>query len=137
MTLCESSGSGVGVIDSCYELRPFLKKMRFRGETALDAGVAEILNQRKERGVAVIVSGFLTPFEQWQSPLKRLPAAGYEVAVLHVLGQHESQGTYAPGIYRVYDSETGQMRELRFERKVASLYLARLHRLVDELRTFC
>jgi uncharacterized protein (DUF58 family) len=123
--------------ESYPELRPFIKSLRFHGETALDAGVAELLSQRRVRGVIVLVSDFLVSPAQYERALSRLLAAGYEVKVVHVMGESEHSGAFPFGAYRVYDSETKEMRELRLDRRVLSAYRQRVERLVSQVKEFC
>jgi uncharacterized protein (DUF58 family) len=123
--------------ESYPELRPFIRSLRFRGETALDAGAAELLSQRRVRGMVVLLSDFLVAPAHYERALSRLLAAGYEVKVVHVMGEGEHVGAFPSGAYRVYDSESGEMRELRLDRRVASHYRERVERLISQLKDFC
>jgi uncharacterized protein (DUF58 family) len=123
--------------ESYPELRPFIRSLRFRGETALDAGVAELLNQRRTQGVVVLLSDFLVPPVHYERALSRLLVAGYEVKVVHVMGESEHSGALPFGAYRVYDSESGEMRELKLDRRMTLLYRQRIERLSAQLKEFC
>jgi uncharacterized protein (DUF58 family) len=123
--------------ESYPELRPFVKSLRFTGQTALDAGASELLNQRRVPGVVVLLSDFLVPPAQYERALSRLLAAGYESKVVHVLGERESLGEFPAGAYRVYDSESGEMRELRLDSRTAPLYRERVEQLAARLKGFC
>jgi hypothetical protein len=69
--------------------------------------------------------------------LRGLLRARHEVKVIHVLGDRESTGTYPPGHYRVRDSETGELCEVKLGPRAAETCRRRAERLSADLAAFC
>ncbi|HYB92425.1 MAG TPA: DUF58 domain-containing protein [Candidatus Binataceae bacterium] len=97
--------------ESYRDLKPFVTGCRCGGETGLGAAVDELLLRRRPAGIVIVVSDFLVNQVDYEDALSRLGAARHEIKVIHVMGEQESTGSYPPGLYRVRDAETGEMRE--------------------------
>ena len=123
--------------ESYLDFRPFTASIRVGGETRLGSAVDELLLQRRPAGVVIVISDFLLSRTEYQDALNRLRLARHEVKVIHVLGQRESTADYAPGLYRVRDSETGETRETVLGPETMAACRRRVEALSTELREFC
>jgi uncharacterized protein (DUF58 family) len=119
------------------EFKPFLGALQCSGETRLTAAVAELLLQRRAAGVLILISDFLVNQTDFEEAMLHLLAAHYEVKVVHVMGEMESQGSYPPGLYRVRDAETGEVREVAFGPQLAEACRRKVADLSKRLRDFC
>ena len=123
--------------ESYLGFKPFLTGLESAGETRLGAAAGELLLERRAKGVVIVISDFLTNPIDYQEALSRLTAAGHEVKVVHVMGERESTGSYPPGLYRVRDCETGNIRDVVFGARAAQACRARAEQLAARLRDFC
>jgi len=118
--------------------RPFVTGIRCGGETRLAAAVGELLLERRQPGIVVVISDFLVNPGDYEDALAQLLAARHEVKLLHVMGDREAAGTYPPpGAYRARDSETGEMREVMLGAREAEACRQRVELHADRLRDFC
>jgi uncharacterized protein (DUF58 family) len=117
--------------------KPFLTALTCAGDTRLAAAAGELLLERRPRGLAIVISDFLVSPLDYEQALDRLIAAHHEVKVVHVLGGREASGDYPPGLYRIRDSETGELREVVFGAETAAACRARAERLSARVRAFC
>ncbi|HXZ88187.1 MAG TPA: DUF58 domain-containing protein [Candidatus Binataceae bacterium] len=118
--------------------RPFVTGIRCGGETRLAAAVGELLLERRQPGIVVVISDFLVNPGDYEDALAQLLAARHEVKLLHVMGDREAAGTYPPpGAYRARDSETGEMREVMLGAREAEACRQRVEMHADRLRDFC
>jgi uncharacterized protein (DUF58 family) len=123
--------------ESYLEFRPFVSAIRTGGETRLGAAVDSLLHQRRPAGIVIMISDFLVSRTDYEDALARLLAARHQVKVIQVLGQIESSGSYPPGLYRVRDAETGEVRETVFGPEAAAGCRRRVEALAQALRGFC
>jgi uncharacterized protein (DUF58 family) len=123
--------------ESYIGLRPFISGVRTGGETRLAAAVGELLGERRNAGIVLLISDFLVSAGDYEDALTRLQAARHEVKAIQVLGDQEAAGSYPPGAYRVRDCETGEMREVVFGPREAEACRARVERHSEALRDFC
>jgi uncharacterized protein (DUF58 family) len=119
------------------EFRTFLSSLRCTGETRLGAAVAQLLLQRRSPGVLILISDFLVNHTDFEEAMLHLLGAHYEVKVVHVMGEMETEGSYPPGLYRVRDAETGEVREVAFGAQLAEACKRRVAELAGRLRDFC
>ncbi|HYA35728.1 MAG TPA: DUF58 domain-containing protein [Candidatus Binataceae bacterium] len=119
------------------ELRPFVRGLECSGPTGLGAAVHELLQQRRPRGLVVVIGDFLVSQPEFEDAIATLLAAGNEVRAIHVMGAIESSGDYAPGIYRVRDAETGELAEVVFGPELAASCRRKVDELVARIRDFC
>ncbi len=96
--------------ESYLNFKPFVTSVRAGGETRLGAAVDELLLQRRPAGMVVVISDFLVNELDVEDALKRLVAARHDVKVIQVMGEQESTASYPPGLYRIRDAETGEVR---------------------------
>lgn len=93
------------------------------GRTDL-GGLIDALNRPpRRRGLAVVISDFLAPPEQWQRPLRRL-AVRHEVLCIEILDPRELELPDV-GVLVVVDPETGELHEVQTaDRSVRQRYAA-------------
>jgi uncharacterized protein (DUF58 family) len=123
--------------ESYLNFKTFVNSVRAGGETRLGAAVDQLLLQRRPRGVVVVISDFLFSANEAEDALKRLVAANHEVKVVHVMGDVESTGAYPPGLYRIRDAETGEVREAIFGPDLAAACRRKVEQIVERIRAIC
>lgn len=123
--------------ESYIDFRAFVVGLRCGGETRLAAAAGNLLLERRPAGIVIIISDFLIGPSDYEDALSQLLAARHEVKVVHVMGDHESTGSYPPGPYRVRDCETGAMRDVTFGAKEAEACRRRIEAHSERLRDFC
>jgi len=123
--------------ESYLDFRPFVSAIRTGGETRLGAAVDSLLHQRRPAGIVIVISDFLVTRTDYEDALARLLAARHQVKVIQVLGQIESTGSYPPGLYRVRDAETGEVRETVFGPQAAAACRRKVDKLAQAVRGFC
>ena len=113
----------------------FLEAVEPGGEYPIEDAVGDVLKRHRGRGIAVILSDFLT-FGDLARPLGRLQAAGLEPWCVQVLAPEELDPDLA-GDVRLVDCETGAGLDVTRAGDLLGLY--RDHRLAleDELATQC
>jgi uncharacterized protein (DUF58 family) len=79
------------------------------GASDLGAGIQRLSMTMRRRGLAVVMSDFLTP-DNWQRPLRAL-AARHETLVIEILDPRELDIPNV-GMLEVFDPETGDIREI-------------------------
>jgi uncharacterized protein (DUF58 family) len=80
------------------------------GSTDLGAGIELLLRPPRRRGLAVVVSDFLSP-PGWEQPLRALTAR-HQVLAIEVVDPRELELPNV-GFLTVVDPETGQLREIQ------------------------
>ncbi len=123
--------------ESYSALRPFVSGLCCGGETRLDVAVAELLFERRPKGMVILISDFLVSRLDYEAALDRLAAARHEVKAVHVMGGRESRGAYPPGLYRVRDCESGEVREVVLGADAAEACRRRAEQIGVRLRDFC
>jgi uncharacterized protein (DUF58 family) len=123
--------------ESFGQFRRFVTSLKSAGATRLDEAISSLLNERRNRGIVIVISDFLVDSAQYESALGRLTNAHHEVKVVHVMGRRETTGDYPPGAYRIRDSETGEVREITFGPAVAQACRVRAARHAGQLAKFC
>ena len=120
-----------------FQVTPFLDTLSPAGKTYLKESIRAYIGQTLELGVAVVISDFLTPAENYEEPLAFLKARGYEVKVIQVLGAAE----LSPGrLFRrgkLRDVETGTERWMTLSEANLRRYQELLQAHLDALRDFC
>lgn len=123
--------------ESYLDFKAFVSGLRSGGETRLGAAVDQLLHERRAAGIVIVLSDFLVSQSDYQDALARLVAARHEVKVVHVMGEQESTGGYPPGLYRVRDAETGEVRETVLGPESRAASLQRVEQMAQRLREFC
>jgi uncharacterized protein (DUF58 family) len=117
--------------------RSFLTGVRCGGSTRMAEAMERLLLERRVAGIVILISDFLVSTGEYESALSRLLGARHEVKVIHVLGEREANGDYAPGNYRLRDSESGEIREVALGPAAAEACRRRTERLATDLAAFC
>jgi len=97
------------------------------GPTDLGALIDALNRPPRRRGLAVVISDFLSPPAQWQRPLKKL-AVRHEALCIEILDPRELELPDV-GILVVADPETGQVHEVQTsDRALRARYAAQAQR---------
>jgi uncharacterized protein (DUF58 family) len=141
VSVCALGGPTAGRLAPCSgrasvrKLFTFLEAIEGGGEQSIDAGIEEFLRQHSGRGVAIVLSDFLTPGD-----LKRafnlLFNSGLEPWALQILGPAE----LAPAMtddFRLVDSETGATLDISNVRDLLALYQEYRAAREEQLTTLC
>jgi hypothetical protein len=123
--------------ESYLNFKPFVTSVRASGETRLGAAVDELLLQRRPAGTVVVISDFLVNEGDLEDALKRLVAARHDVKVIHVMGEQESTASYPPGLYRIRDAETGEVRETALDASTAAAIRRKVEKIAARIREIC
>lgn len=118
--------NGIGVLRPCIgrqsmrKLFAFIEKIEGGGEAPLDEAIDLMLTRHRGRGIAVVLSDFLT-----HGDLRRgfnvLHSAGLEPFAIQILGPTELDPELT-GDLRMIDSETGQMLDVSAAGDLIGLY---------------
>ena len=123
--------------ESYLNFKPFVTSVRAGGETRLGSAVDELLLQRRPAGTVVVISDFLVSAGDVEDALKRLIAARHDVKVIHVMGEQESSGSYPPGLYRIRDAETGEVRETMLGPAAVAALRHKVESIAARIRELC
>lgn len=113
----------------------FLEAVPTGGEFPVELAVDEVLKQHRGRGIAVLLSDFLT-FGDLERPLNRLFSAGLETFAVQLLGPVELSPEVA-GDLRFVDSETGRTLDISSAGDLLGLYHEHLAGLQALLAQAC
>jgi uncharacterized protein (DUF58 family) len=103
-------------------LRDHLAGLTAEGAGSLVATAADLLTRAGPRGLTVLVSDLLD--ERWDEALRRLPARGADLVVVHVLGAGELAPAVA-GDVDLVDIETGRRLPLSLTEQAVERYGSR------------
>jgi uncharacterized protein (DUF58 family) len=123
--------------ETYLEFRPFVTAIRTGGETRLGAAVDSLLHIRRPPGIVIVISDFLVNRTDYEDALSRLTLARHQVKAIHVMGEMESSGHYPPGLYRVRDAETGEIRETVFGPEAEAACRRKVDQISAAVREFC
>jgi len=113
----------------------FLEDIPTGGDFPIELAVEEVLKHHRGRGVAVLLSDFLT-FGDLERPLNLLFSAGLEVCGVQLLTPDELRPDVT-GDVRFVDSETGRTLDVSSAGDLLGIYLDHLNALQAELATMC
>jgi uncharacterized protein (DUF58 family) len=105
---------------SMRKLFGFLEGVESGGEQGFDRGIETFLRRHHGRGVAILISDFLST-EDFQRSFNLLNGAGLEIFGLQILGPSEMAPELA-GDLRFVDSETHGMLDITSAADLLSLY---------------
>lgn len=138
---CQLAGSAPALVGPLLG-RPALRRvLRFvedlqgGGNAAIDQAVDEVLARHKGRGIAIVLSDFLT-FGDLTRTMNRLHAAGLEPHAVQILSPEELDPELT-GDIRLVDSETGDALDISGANDLLALYHEHRQALEDELSTMC
>lgn len=96
-----------------------------------------MLLQRRPAGVVIVISDFLVNQTDFEEAMLHLLGTRQEIKLVHVMGEMESEGSYPPGLYRVRDSESGELREVAFGPELAAACRNRVAAISERIHEFC
>jgi uncharacterized protein (DUF58 family) len=123
--------------ESYLNFKPFVTAVKAGGETRLGAAVDQLLLQRRPAGTVVVISDFLVNEGDVADALKRLVAARHDVKVVHVMGEQETSALYPPGLYRIRDAETAEIRETVLGPTAAAAIRRKVEEIAARIREIC
>jgi uncharacterized protein (DUF58 family) len=123
--------------ESYLNFKPFVTSIRASGDTRLGVAVDQLLLQRRPAGMVVVISDFLVNEIDIEDALKRLAGARHDVKVIHVMGEQESTAAYPPGLYRVRDAETGEVRETVLGPATVATLRSNIEKIAERIRRIC
>jgi uncharacterized protein (DUF58 family) len=123
--------------ESYLNFKSFVTSVRAGGDTRLGAAVDELLLQRRPAGTVVVISDFLVNEGDVEDAFKRLVAARHDVKVVHVMGEQESTASYPPGLYRIRDAETGEVRETVLGPTAVATLRRKVESIAARIREIC
>ncbi|MDX1966756.1 MAG: DUF58 domain-containing protein [Planctomycetaceae bacterium] len=116
-------------------LLEFLEGIPTGGEYPIDVAVEDVLKQHRGRGVAVLLSDFLT-FGDLARPLNLLFSAGLETFAVQILAPEELNPEVA-GDLRFVDCETQETLDISSAGDLLGIYHEHLQGLQDDLAAHC
>jgi uncharacterized protein (DUF58 family) len=113
----------------------FLERLEPQGDCPFEAAIDAMLSRHRGRGMAILLSDFLT-FGDLQKPFNMLFSAGLEVSAIQILGPTE-RNPELTGNLRFVDSESGQTLDVSNVGDLMSVYHAHRLALEEEVATIC
>jgi len=113
----------------------FLETLEPGGTQPVEATIEEALKQHRGRGVAILISDFLT-FGSLERPLNMLFSRGLEIFAIQTLGPSEIEPELT-GDARFVDSETGQTLDVTAAGDLIALYDEYRRHFEQELAVQC
>lgn len=113
----------------------FLEDIPTGGEFPIELAVEDVLKQHRGRGLAILLSDFLT-FGDLNRPLNRLFSAGLEIFAVQLLGPVELNPEVS-GDLRFVDSETGRTLDISSAGDLLGIYHEHLAGLQASLSQAC
>lgn len=107
-----------------------LGSLSAQGSTPIAALVGDLLARPGPRGLTVLLSDLLSP--DWETALRRLPARGGAIAIVHVLDREELSPTLA-GDLTLIDSETNARVAVSMTADVLARYRREAHSWADSV----
>ncbi len=120
---------------SMQRLFRFLEGIEPGGDMPVEAGIERFLAHHRGRGVAVVLSDFLT-FGNTGRALNRLAGCGLEVFAVQILGPSELQPELNDDV-RLVDCETGQTLDVTSAGELLHLYEEYRLAFEEQLATLC
>ncbi|MGQ0636765.1 MAG: DUF58 domain-containing protein [Planctomycetaceae bacterium] len=113
----------------------FLEGIPPGGDFPVDQAVDAVLKRHRGRGIAVLLSDFLT-FGEFEKPLNRLYSAGLEIFALQILGPTELNPEVT-GDIRFVDCETSHTLDISSAGDLLGIYHEHRLALEEELGILC
>lgn len=113
----------------------FLERLEPGGDFPIDQAVTEVLKQHRGRGIAILLSDFLT-FGALDRPFNHLFSAGLETFAVQILAPEELHPDLN-GDLRFVDSETSQTLDITSAGELLGLYHQHLADLQGYLAQVC
>jgi uncharacterized protein (DUF58 family) len=123
---------GKGRIFNVFE---FLKTLRPRGKTDLEAALRTFVAQNKRRGIVVLVSDLYDP-DGFEGGINTLRFARFETGVIQVFDRVEVEPALH-GDLSLVDCETGETRQVTITNRVLARYAEVHQQYRDRIEQFC
>ncbi len=120
---------------SMRRLFNFFERAECGGDATIDSAVESMLRRHKGKGLAIILSDFLTP-ASLARPFNLLYSAGLEIFALQVLGPTEIDPELT-GDLRLVDSEHGRTVDVSSIGELHGIYREHRERLEEHVRRQC
>jgi len=139
--VCQHQGQSPVMLPPCtgrvnrQRVFDFLETLPTGGDYPVESAVETVLNSHRGRGIAVLISDFLT-MGSLEKPLNRLYSAGLEVFALQLLAPEE-RAPDVNGDVRFVDCETGHTLDVTSAGDLLGFYQEHLQRLQDHLTELC
>ena len=117
------------------KLFSFLEGIEGDGDYPIEAAVEAVLRRHRGRGIAVLLSDFLT-FGKLQRPLNLLFSAGLEIFGVQILSSVELDPDVT-GDLRFVDCETGQTLDISSAGELLGIYHEHRVALIEDLELLC
>ena len=117
------------------QLLGFLEQLEGGGDTPIEKAIETMLRFHRGRGVAIIISDFLT-FGDLSRPFNLLYSSGLEVWGMQVLSESEINPS-VQGDLRFVDSETQQTLDITNASELLNVYHEQRHWLQENLNSMC
>ncbi len=113
----------------------FLSALSSGGETNLRAAIHSFTKLFPHPGLAIIVSDLFDP-AGWRAALEELTAKRYQLLVIHVIDEQETQPK-PWGDVALVDIEAGRERKFFLDADLVRRFRAEIERYFDEIETIC
>lgn len=138
---CSQLGTAPQVLAPCTgrlsfrKVFEFIERLSAAGDVSLEGAIDEVLKLHRGRGVAIVLSDFLT-FGNLERPFNRLSGAGLELMAIQLLSPAELDPELT-GDVRFVDAETGQMLDVSAAGDLLTIYREHLENLQRSLGENC
>jgi uncharacterized protein (DUF58 family) len=119
---------------SAWALFDHIDALTATGPTTFATAVTHLLAKPGPPGLTVVISDLLT--NEWEEGLRRLPARGGDVVVVHVLGREDMSPSLL-GDLDLVDVETGRSVAVSLSPEVVASYEREALEWVDRVATRC
>ena len=113
----------------------FFERAECGGDAPIDSAVESMLRRHRGKGLAIVLSDFLTP-ASLARPFNLLYSAGLEIFALQVLGPTEIDPELT-GDLRLVDSEHGRTVDVSSIGELHGIYREHRERLEEHVRRQC
>ena len=113
----------------------FLSALSSSGETNLRAAIHSFTKLFPHPGLAIIVSDLFDP-AGWRAALEELTAKRYQLLVIHVIDEQETQPK-PWGDVALVDIEAGRERKFFLDADLVRRFRTEIERYFDEIETIC
>jgi len=138
---CAETGKAPDIMPPCAgrvslrRLFEFLEGLEAGGSFEIDQAIEALLRHHRGRGIAVVISDFLT-FGDLQRPMNMLYSAGLEIFGIQILAPSEIDPEIA-GDVRFVDCETNRTLDISSAGDLLGIYHEHRQLLIDELSMLC
>ncbi|QDT37341.1 DUF58 domain-containing protein [Stratiformator vulcanicus] len=138
---CQAADKAPKVLPQCAgrvsmrRMLSFVEGLDAGGNAMIDRAVETVLRNHSGRGMAILLSDFLT-WGELGRPLNRLFGAGLEVCAIQILGPNE-RNPQVDGDVRLIDSETGSTLDVTSAEDLVGMYHEHLAAMNERVAALC